>query len=116
METMSYNGMVTTFSKTGVTDSAATATALSTGVKIQNGSVAMDGGKNLETMGELAKKHGKKRWNHNHRSPLRRNPASFSAHAQFRGESDRITKSQLESGFDLFIGATDLSNYASLRV
>lgn len=113
METMSYNGMVTTFSKTGVTDSAAAATALSTGVKIQNGGVAMDGGKNLETMGELAKKHGKSVGIITTEALYGATPASFSAHAQFRGESDRITKFQLESGFDLFIGATDLSNYAS---
>lgn len=105
METLTVQGRVTTFSKSGTTDSAAAATALSTGQKIYNGGIAMEWGKNIETLGEYAKRHGKSVGIVVTEGVDGATPASFSGHANNRGDRDDITASQLTSGIDLFMGA-----------
>lgn len=105
METLEVEGMMSTFSKTGVTDSAAAATAMSTGIKIHNGGISMDGGKELETLGEYARKQGKSVGIISTEGMNGATPAGFSAHAENRGNADAITEAQLSSGIDLFMGA-----------
>jgi len=105
METFLMQGRMTTFSKTGTTDSAASATALSTGQKIYNGGIAMDCGKELETLAEYAMSQGKSVGIIATEGVDGATPAGFSAHAKNRDDKDTITESQLSSGIDLFMGA-----------
>lgn len=105
METLQIDGLVTTYSKTGTTDSAAAATALSTGRKIHNGGIAMEGGKNIETLGEYALKQGKSVGIITTEGVNGATPSGFSAHAEIRSDTKNITNTQLASGIDLFMGA-----------
>lgn len=108
------NGYVTTFSRAifSPTDSAAAATALSTGKKVSNGEIAMHNKKNLETISEYAKVQGKGVGIVTTDSLSGATPASFSAHANSRGNTKDIINTQLTSKVDLFLGA-GLSTYQS---
>ncbi|RYV00910.1 alkaline phosphatase [Shewanella sp. OPT22] len=88
-----------------VTDSAAAATALSTGVKTYNGAIGMDTDKRpMETLLEKAKKDGKaigitvtSQVNH-------ATPASFLSHNESRKNYEQIAEDYLDSGADVIMG------------
>lgn len=99
-----YDGEVTTFSRNDlITDSAAAATAMSTGIKVDNDAVSKVNNQNIENMCEYAKRFGKKTGIITTSEIYDATPASFSAHANNRYESEIIIDSQLNSGVDLFI-------------
>ncbi len=88
-----------------VTDSAAAATALSTGAKTYNGAIGMDTNKvPMETLLEKAKKQGKaigitvtSQVNH-------ATPASFLSHNESRRNYEQIANDYLSSGADVILG------------
>jgi len=90
-----------------VTDSAAAATALATGVKSYNGAIGLDVDKKpVETVLEWAKKHGKKTGvvvtsQINHATP-----ASYLAHNENRRNYNAIADSYIDEGIkaDLYLG------------
>lgn len=90
-----------------VTDSAASATALATGVKSYNGAIGVDINKNeLQTVLEFAKLQGKKTGvvvtsQINHATP-----ASYLAHNEYRRNYDAIADSYIDDGIkaDLYFG------------
>ena len=90
-----------------VTDSAASATALSTGFKTYNGAIALDVNKNsVETVLEFAKKQGKKTGivvtsQINHATP-----ASYLAHNESRNNYNEIADSYIDNGIksDVYLG------------
>jgi alkaline phosphatase len=90
-----------------VTDSAAAATALSSGVKTYNGAIAVDMNKNaVETVLEWAKKQGKKTGvvvtsQINHATP-----AAYLTHNEHRGNYNAIADSYIDNGIkaDLYLG------------
>ena len=105
-------GSVATKSKNkAVTDSAAAATAMATGNKVNNGEIAYHNGKNLTTIAELAKKAGKKVGIVTTDTLDGATPSAFSAHAEDRGDGADIATCQAASGFDLFIGETGAGFY-----
>lgn len=91
-----YFGMARTNSLNGLTDSAAAGTALSTGQKTKNGRIAMDSqaGRSLKTLTELAGSRGKKTAVMSTEASTGATPASFSAHATAREDSEKILSSQ----------------------
>ena len=115
-ENFSSNGYVSTFSleKFGPTDSSASATALATGTKVNNGEVSFHDGKNLKSISEYAKEKGYSVGIVTTDSLCGATPAGFSAHAESRGDQDQIINTQLESNIDLFLGA-GASTYQSYK-
>lgn len=114
IETLSYAcGEVTTYSADSeVTDSAAAATALSCGVKTNNGMVAMNADGNLTNMTEYMHSIGKRVGVVATETVLGATPAAFSAHSNDRNDIFGILDSQFQVGTDLLIGYDDfLSMY-----
>lgn len=111
------SGEATTYSRTivGPTDSAAAATALATGQKTDNGMVAQYLGKDLKSNTEYAMEVGKATGVIASEGVKGATPAGFSAHAFNRNSTDEITRDQMASGIDLFLGgAKDFyDDYAS---
>lgn len=100
-----------TYSKSDeVTDSAAGATALACGRKVNNGSIARDEGKDLESIMELAKNKNMKTGIVTSDNLYGATPAGFSSHANSRYDTDDIMRGQVESGVDLLIGKHSSSN------
>lgn len=98
---------VTTYSKDNkVTDSAAAATALATGQKVNNGEVGRHQYNDLENIMEIASKAGKKTGIITSDSICGATPASFSAHANHRSATQEIVQDQSESNIDIFVGAS----------
>ena len=100
-----------------ITDSAAGATALATGHKVNNGEVAYHNGENLTSISELALAAGKKVGVVTTDSLSGATPAGFSSHAKNRGDVEDIATGQATSGIHLFIGETGsgaYENYAPL--
>ena len=98
---------MTTYSASSlITDSSAGATAMATGVKINNHVVAMDSTLqfSLETIGEKAKKSGYKVGILSSVTLDHATPASFYAHHESRNKYDEIAKQIAESDFDYFAG------------
>lgn len=89
-----------------VTDSAAAATALATGVKTGNGTVAMDlAGRRLPTILELAKRAGKSVGLVTTCQITDATPAAFGAHVPNRVDQSEIARQYLEeSEVDLLLG------------
>ncbi len=102
-----YNGYVTTASKElfSPTDSAAAATALATGQKVNNGAIARENGKNITSITELSKAKNIGVGIVTTDSLFGATPAGFSAHANNRGDVKEIIESQLLSNIDIFLGA-----------
>lgn len=100
-------GYVSTFSKAlfAPTDSAASATALSTGHKVNNHFVATDGKQPLTTISEAVKEKGMGVGIVTTDSLAGATPACFSAHAKDRNDTQDIILGQLNSQIDLFLGA-----------
>ncbi len=97
-----------------VTDSAAAATALATGVKTNNGYVGIDPEKNtLENLMEISKKEGKKTGIVTTDTLDGATPAGFSAHAEDRDNRYDIMFGQKDGSVDLLIGKY-LTNYKSI--
>ena len=96
-----------------VTDSAAAATAMATGQKVNNYSVAMHKGENLKSISELALSAGKKVGVVTTDKLNGATPAAFSSHARDRQEGHAITKGQAKSGIHLLMGESDDTFYRS---
>ena len=89
----------------GVTDSAAAATAMSTGKKVNNGSICYSpSGEKLTSISTLAKNAGKKVGIVTTDTLDGATPAGFSAQAYSRNDSQDIARSQAKSNIDLFMG------------
>ena len=94
-----------------VTDSAASGTALATGVKTNNAMISVEpDGTRLETVAELAKSQGRKvavvtTVGVNHATP-----AVFSAHQPSRKNLDQIFQDQIAEGFDFYGGSKVLKS------
>lgn len=111
-ESAPNSGLVNTYSYSGVTDSAASATAMATGQKVYNGNIATYEGESLESILEIAKAEGKKTGVVTTDVLNGATPAAFSAHANSRGDTPQIISSQITSNLDLLIGEGE-TNYAS---
>lgn len=104
-DSMPYSGISATESLSGVTDSAAAGTAMSTGQIVPNGYVARSGpGQNLKTIMEYAQELGRKTGVITTAELYDATPAAFSAKANDRGEYEAIRAAQVQSGIDLLIG------------
>ena len=92
-----YQGRSRTNSLSGVTDSAAGGTALSTGYKTINKYVGKDkNGKDLLSLTELAGSMGKATAVMSTEAATGATPASFSAHAMSRYDTDNINRTQVK--------------------
>lgn len=113
IEKMPFSGFVKTFSSSDfVTDSAASATALASGVKTYNGAIGLTDpmldptGKSrpLETLVDLAKRMGKSVGVISTAGVTHATPASFYAHVPSREQEEDIAKQVLNSKLDLLMG------------
>jgi alkaline phosphatase len=95
---------IVTNSMSGTTDSAAGATALATGRKVINGNVAQLAGQNLEQITQIARKAKMKTGIVTTDTLDGATPAGFSAHANDRGDTEDIIRTQAESNINLFLG------------
>jgi alkaline phosphatase len=89
-----------------VTDSAAAATAIATGVKTVNGAVAIDpAGRELTTILELAKATGRATGLVSTCQITDATPAAFAAHVPHRAEQSEIARQYIErTGVDVILG------------
>lgn len=100
-------GMATTYSANSfITDSAAAATALSTGHKTNSGVICMDPSKKIpyKTLGEYANENGMKVGIVSSVFIDHATPACFYAKAASRGEYTNISEQLTKSGFEYFGG------------
>lgn len=107
MRSLGADGFVTTFSNNvGIpTDSAAAGSALATGQKFNNGEVARHGGNNVKSVAEYAKEKGLGVGIVTTDKLYGATPASFSSHANNRGDTSEIIKGQINDVVDLYLGA-----------
>lgn len=91
---------------TNATDSAAAGTALATGMKVNNGILALhpSSGAELETIMDVAKAEGKATGVVTSDDLTGATPAAFSAHGSDRRNFNAIAQSQAASGVDLMMG------------
>ncbi|MDZ7847980.1 MAG: alkaline phosphatase [Owenweeksia sp.] len=95
----------TSSSKEKITDSAAGATAFSTGKKSYNGAIAVDDNKNhLETLVEYFSQQGKSTGVIATSSVTHATPASFYAHVNSRNKPKKIASQIRDSPLDFFAG------------
>lgn len=109
MDRMAHRGQMGTLSldpESFVTDSAAAATALATGVKTVNGAVAVDrDGRARATIHELARRAGKATGLVTTCQITDATPAAFGAHVIHRSDQSEIARQYLEkSGIDVILG------------
>jgi alkaline phosphatase len=106
MDALPVQGRARTLSIGGVvTDSAAAATALATGVKTRNGSISMDPNRvSLTTLLELAKADGKAVGLVSTVQLTSATPASFAAHVPSRSETQAIAVQLVDAGIELLLG------------
>lgn len=116
MNRLPYKGYSMTDSLSGTTDSAAGGTALSCGLRTDNGNVGMyckdvkDSYVTIVTfknLVELAMEKGMKTGVLTSDSNTGATPAAFSAHVQNRGQAEWISEQQLDSGLDLIWSEND---------
>lgn len=95
------------YAKTGATDSAASATALATGVKTKNGAIGVDAqGQRVENMVEAAEKLGKSTGLLSSVPFSHATPAGFGSHDNSRGEYHTLARQMVdESGIDVILSA-----------
>ena len=107
MRSLGADGFVTTFSNNvGLpTDSAAAGSALATGQKFNNGEVARHGGNNVISVAEYAMEKGRGVCSLSTDILYGATPASFSSHANNRGDTSEIIKGQINDVVDLYLGA-----------
>jgi alkaline phosphatase len=106
LTTLPVKGKVTTFSKSSdITDSAASATAFSSGFKTGNGSLNIDSasGKRFEPMSRFAKRHGFKVGIISSSAPNHATPAGFYATNMSRNNYAEIAVEMAKSDID-YIG------------
>ena len=102
---------VDTNSASGLTDSAAAATAMATGVKVKNGTLALDSSGNaIVSITELAKTDGYGTGVVTSDEITGATPSGFSAHAKSRNNSAEILLSQKDAKLDLLLGSGDYSS------
>ena len=101
------NGHCTTHSNALIspTDSAAAASAMATGQKFDNSEVSRHKGQNITTITELATSQGYGVGIVTTDALTGATPASFSSHAEKRGNSEEIIGGQISSNIKLFLGA-----------
>jgi alkaline phosphatase len=109
MDTLPYAGLVSTGCadpEAAVTDSAAAATALATGVKTINGAVSVDPlGRSLPTVLEWARAGGKSTGLVTTCQVTDATPAAFAAHVVSRGDQVEIARQYIEeTGVDVILG------------
>lgn len=109
MDTLPYAGLVSTGCadpEAAVTDSAAAATALATGVKTINGAVSVDPlGRSLPTVLERARAAGKSTGLVTTCQVTDATPAAFAAHVVSRGDQAEIARQYIEeTGVDVILG------------
>jgi len=112
LEALEYTGIVKTYSNTNyVTESAAAATTLASGVKTYDGSIGMsdpstekEGSQKLVNIFNLAKKKGKSVGIISTARITHATPAAFYAYAKNREEEELIAEQLLTSNYDLFFG------------
>jgi alkaline phosphatase len=100
-------GIYATHPKDGdwITDSAASGTAISTGVKVKNGVICLsEDREKLETVLELAERIGKSTGLVATSSITHATPASFAAHVSNRGMEYEIAVQESQSGADVLFG------------
>lgn len=92
-----YQGVIHTDCLSGLTDSAAAATALACGYKTYKGCVGVDSeGNPIQSLTELAAQLGKSTAVMSTDKLVGATPSGFSAHAPDRDNTDRISQSQLK--------------------
>jgi len=95
----------TSSSKEKITDSAAGATAYSTGKKTYNGAIAVDDNKDeLKTLAEVFSEQGKATAVISTSSVTHATPASFYAHVNSRHQEKKIARQLVDSEIDFFAG------------
>ena len=106
MERCPVTGFVTTWSASGlVTDSAAGATAMATGVKVRNGALSLDAeGQRLKTVLEIAEEKEKATGLVSTCAVTHATPAGFVAHVPSRSQQLEIAKQMAASGVDVLFG------------
>jgi alkaline phosphatase len=106
MDTMPVIGLIKTHPAKGLlTDSAAAATALATGVKTNNGMLSIDpSGKRLCTILEAAEKLGKRTGIISNKFITDATPAAFVSHVPSRSQRADIAAQMIESGVDVILG------------
>ncbi|WP_026679537.1 alkaline phosphatase [Fictibacillus gelatini] len=106
MDDMPYAGIVHTSSTSAVTDSAAAATAMATGVKTYNGAIGVDPNKkSVKTILEMAHDAGKSTGLVTTSQITDATPAAFGAHVTDRKKQSDIAKQYIEkSKVDVLLG------------
>ena len=117
MRSMKTKCYVTTNSLDGVTDSAASSTALSCGVKTYNKYIGVDeNGKAVETMVEFAKAKGMKTGLIDTQIIPHATPAGMVAHTTYRGQYNVILKQMINANVDvLYGGGNEYSGTAKMQ-
>lgn len=112
-----YTGFSTTYSSGhNITDSAAAATALATGVKINNDAIGISPtGENLTNLSEIARQNGKKVGIVTNDKVVGATPSAFTVHANSRSDYDVIARSFVSFAPDVLIGQ-DSSYFANLKL
>ncbi|MGD9825949.1 alkaline phosphatase [Desulfobacter sp.] len=106
MDTFEVAGINTTYcADTLITDSAAAATALASGIKTNKGVIGKDvNGNNVKTLTEVARDHGMKTGLITTTRLTHATPAAFAAHNVSRDNENEIADDFLNSGVDFFAG------------
>lgn len=109
MDSLPHQGQMTTLSadpESFVTDSAAAATAIATGVRTVNGAVAIDAdGQRRTSVAELARRVGKSAGVVTTCQVTDATPAAFGAHVFHRSDQSEIARQFVhESGLDVILG------------
>lgn len=106
MNSLPAQGILTTQSLSGITDSAAAATAIATGKKTSNGRIGMDASGNIKllSIAKIAKNKGMKVGIITSSFLQDATPAAFYANAQSRKDFRSIGEQLTNSGFDYFSG------------
>ena len=104
LDRMPVRGLVRTSSFTGITDSAAAATTMATGVTTTNRTIGLDrNGAPVQTLVELAREHGLGTGVVTTSSLSHATPGSFTAHVDDRGMKEEIALQQLGAA-DVMLG------------
>ena len=112
-----HHGLVTTHSADqAVTDSAASATALSTGTKTNNGTIGKDPeGNDLLTMAERARQAGKKVGIVTDDLMSGATPTAFTVHNADRGNTAELINAMVQFTPDVMISQDYMATFAPLR-
>ena len=118
MNSFPVQGYTTTYSADSlITDSAASATAMATGVKTYSGAIGMDINKEpVESVSEVAHKSGKKIGIVTTTSMNHATPGGFYSHQKNRGEYYKIAGDMINSGFEFFAGGGIYDNKGRITV